>query len=261
MNTAKLTASVLAIITLLIPTECLAQHESSRIEPADAQLLLVLANNARRDAGMGSLAWDSALADAAAKHCERMVAVGSLAHRYDGESELSARASSAGVHFSLIEENIALGSFPNEIHEGWMSSPGHRSNLMNSAADHVGIAVIRSGNRLYAVADYSRAVQVLTVEETESRIVKLVQIHGVQLRSDPRDARAACEMDNGVPGTLTGETPKFIFRWQAADLTRLPDELRNRLVSREYKLADVGACKSRGDQLAFTQHRVAVLLY
>ena len=40
-----------------------------------------------------------------------------------------------------------------------MHSPGHRSNLLSPDVDHVGVAVVAARGVLYAVADYSRAVQ------------------------------------------------------------------------------------------------------
>jgi hypothetical protein len=190
-----------------------------------------------------------------------MVAEGPIAHRYGGEPDVSERASLAGAHFSLVEENIAVGAYPAQIHEGWMNSPGHRRNLLNPDVDHVGIAVIPSRGDLYAVADYSKGVAVLTRSQIEAKVSELVRMSGLSIRADPRDARAACDMDRGMPVTLTGKQPGFIMRWQSADLTHLPQNLVNRLGSREYKLASVGACTPQGDQTAFTQYRVAVLLY
>jgi hypothetical protein len=78
--------------------------------PAAAQQLFKLANEARAAAGVGPLKWDSALAAGALLHCERMVAEGPIAHRYGGELDLTIRAQNAGAHFSLIAENVALGS-------------------------------------------------------------------------------------------------------------------------------------------------------
>lgn len=220
-----------------------------------------MANQARAQAGAPPLVWDPALAAAARKHCERMVAEGPIAHRYGGEPDLSERASVAGAHFSLIEENIALGQYPAQVHEGWMNSPGHRRNLLNPEVDRVGIAVIASRGDLYAVADYSKGVAVLNRTQIEAKVSELVRMSGLGLRTDPRDARAACELDRGLPSTLTGKHPGFIMRWQSADLGRLPQELVNRMGTREYRLASVGACTPQGDQTQFTQYRVAVLLY
>lgn len=226
-----------------------------------AEQLLAMANQSRAREGAPALAWDPALALAARKHCERMVAEGPIAHRYGGEPDVSERASMDGAHFGLIEENIAVGSYPAEIHEGWMNSPGHRRNLLNPEVDHVGISVIMKGRQMYAVADYSKGVAVLNRAQVEAKVAGLVHMSGLSIRTDVRDARAACELNRGLPSTLTGNQPGFIMRWQSADLGQLPQQLVDRLGSREYRLASVGACTPQGDQTAFTQYRVAVLLY
>src|ERR1700692_4397230 len=135
-----------------------AQRGPGRMETGAAGQLFAMGNHARAEAGAAPLAWDPALAAAARKHCERMVAEGAISHRYGGELDLSERASVAGAHFGLIEENIAVGSYPAQIHEGWMNSPGHRKNLLNPAVDHVGIAVVTRGGEMYAVPDFERGV-------------------------------------------------------------------------------------------------------
>ena len=238
-----------------------AQRVAGRAQGDAAEQLFAMGNQARTQAGAAPLSWDPALAAAARKHCERMVAEGEIEHRYKGELDLSERASQAGAHFGLIEENIAVGSYPAEIHEGWMHSPGHRRNLLNPEVDQVGIAVIESHGSLYAVTDFEAAVRVMSPAQVESAVAKLIKMSGLNPSNDPRDARAACETDRGLPRTLAGGQPGFVMRWQGADLQHLPQSLVDRLGSRQYHLAVVGACKPRGDQVAFTQYRIAVLLY
>lgn len=238
-----------------------AQRGGVRGEGGAAEQLFALANQSRAREGAPPLAWDAALAAAARKHCERMVAEGPISHRYGGEPELSERASLDGAHFSLIEENIAVGSYAAEIHEGWMNSPGHRRNLLNPEVDRVGISVIMRGRSMYAVADYSKGVAVLSRTQIEAKVGGLVHMSGLSIRNDARDARAACELDRGLPRTMTGNQPGFIMRWQSADLGTLPQQLVDRMGSREYRMASVGACTPQGNQTEFTQYRVAVLLY
>ena len=239
----------------------IAQRSGARGEGDAAEQLFALANQTRVRAGAPPLVWDPALAAAARKHCERMVAEGPISHRYGGEPDLSERASMGGAHFSLIEENIAVGSYAAEIHEGWMNSPGHRRNLLNPDVDRVGIAVISRGGSMYAVADYAKGVAVLSRAQIEAKVSGLIHMSGLAIRPDPRDARAACQLDRGLPSTLNERQPGFIMRWQSADLGQLPQALVNRLGSREYRTAAVGACTPQGDQTAFTQYRIAVLLY
>lgn len=238
-----------------------AQEQSRQAQPAQAEQLFALANQSRAQAGAGPLKWDPALAEAARKHCIRMAMEGPIAHRYGGEPDVSARAADAGAHFSVIEENVAVGSSAPSIHRGWLDSPGHRKNMLNPEVDHVGIAVVAARGVLYAVADYSRAVRVLSQSQVESAVGDLLGMSGISVRHDHTDARAACRLERGLPPIAGGGSPQFVMRWQGADLDHLPQELVDRLGSRRYHQAEVGSCPPRGDQQAFTQYRVAVLLY
>lgn len=227
-------------------------------QPAVAQRLFALANESRVSAGAGELTWDAALADAALKHCLRMAAEGPIAHRYDGESDLTTRASAAGAHFSMIEENIAVGSRAESIHQGWLDSTEHRANLLNPAIDRVGIAVVASGGVLFAVADYARAVAVLSQAEVEAKFAALLSAHGVMVSRETTDARSYCMSSGRYQGA---DPPSFLFRWQNPDVTRLPNEVLEQLAIGRYHRAAVGSCAPRDVQGAFTVYRVAVLLY
>jgi len=231
---------------------------SEAVQPEAVQLL-ALANQARATAGAGPLHWDGSLAVAARKHCLRMAAEGPLAHRYPGELDLAERAGQAGARFSLIEENIAIGPTPSDIHEQWMYSPGHRTNLLNPAVDRVGIAVVASRGVLYATADYAKGVQDLSASEVEARVAALIRPSGLPISSDPRLARAACAMASGIPEGAA--RPGFIMRWQDSDLSKLPDVLAQRLASGQYHQAVIGSCNPGNVNDTFTTYRIAVLLY
>jgi hypothetical protein len=228
---------------------------------AAAEQVFALANAARAQAGVGRLQWDPALAAAALKHCQRMAAEGPIAHRYGGEPDLSERAAQAGAHFSVIEENVAIAPSADQIHEEWMQSPGHRQNLLSPDVDRVGVAVVAARGVLYAVADYSRAVQQMSASQVEARVAALVRPSGVTILQDPSAARAACTTDNGLPRAAGGMQPRFIMRWQDADLSRLPQELVSHLQTGRYHAADVGSCPAQGVEGAFSAYRIAVVLY
>jgi hypothetical protein len=230
---------------------------SGAIQP-EAWQILQLANQARAAAGAAPLKWDWALATGARQHCLRMAAEGPISHRYGGEPDLSERAGQAGAHFSLIEENVAIGPTPARIHDEWMNSAGHRTNLLNPKVDRVGVAVVYSRGVLYAVADYERSVPILTQTQVEDSIAQLLQGKGVTLRDDAAEARAYC-----TQGRDAGNSSESGFRmlWQEADLTILPRQLRERLASGQYSQAAVGSCPPQGEEGSFTAYRVAVLLY
>jgi uncharacterized protein YkwD len=228
---------------------------------AEAEQLVALANQARAQSGAGKLEWDPALAEAALYHCRMMAYEGPISHRYQGEADLAARASQVGAQFGLIEENVAIGPSADGIHEEWMNSPGHRTNLLNPEVDHVGIAVVASRGVLYAVADYSRAVAALSAPQIEARVAGLIRASGVKILGDPTMARAACATESGMPHPASGPQPRFVMRWQDAELTRLPQPLVDRLGSGNYTGASIGSCPAQGGQSSFSAYRIAVLLY
>jgi hypothetical protein len=248
---------------LLVVSTAWAERQTDSlpvIQPA-AVKLLGLANESRAAAGAGPLKWDDALAVAARKHCLRMAAEGPIGHRYPGELDLAERAGLAGAHFDLIEENVAIGATPDEIHEGWMHSTGHRQNMLNPGVDRVGIAVVASRGVLYATADYSHGVQQLSQTQVEERIAGLIRPSGVTILPNPSVAREACRLDSGLPRMAGGVPPGFVMRWQDSDVDHLPKSLADKLASGQYHNAAVGSCDSSGVDGTFTAYRVSVLLY
>ena len=234
---------------------------ASEVMPAAAEQLMAEANRSRAQAGLAPLLWDESLAAAARAHCLRMAAEGPISHRYGGEADLSDRAARAGARFDLIEENVAVGPDAPAIHEEWMRSPGHRANLLNGEVNRVGIAVVAVRGVLYAAADYSHAVEKLGPAQVEARIAQLIRVSGVEVRSNPAQARATCAMDRGLPTSQGGPQATFVARWQDSNLTRLPDSLTERLASGRYRMAAVGSCPAQNVEGSFTAYRVAVLLY
>lgn len=253
--------SILTVLLVFFPASAEQQTDALPvIQPAAVQLL-ALANQARATAGDGPLKWDEALALAARKHCQRMAAEGPIGHRYPGELDLSERAGLAGAHFDLIEENVAIGTTPDEIHTEWMHSTGHRENMLNPGVDRVGIAVIASRGVLYATADYAHGVQKLSPEQVEGQIAGLIRPSGVKILPNPVLAREACSMDTGSPRTNGGVPPSFVMRWQDSDISHLPKNLADQLASGHYRNAAVGSCDPAGAAGTFTAYRIAVLLY
>ena len=226
-----------------------------------AEQIFALANQARAQHGAGPLQWDGNLAEAARQHCLRMAAEGPIAHQYPGEPDLTERAGHAGAHFSLIEENVAVGPSAAEIHDEWMHSPGHRSNLLNPEVNRVGIAVVAARGTLYAVADYDRGVVSMDRAQVEARVAELMQPSGVAIVRNNSAAREACRMDSGLPSSDAAGTPHFIMRWQDSDLSQLPPALRQKLASGQYRRAEIGSCPAQNMGGDFTAYRVAVLLF
>jgi uncharacterized protein YkwD len=222
------------------------------------QYLFNAMNAERTQRGLHALHWDDDLYRAAEGHAREMAARASISHQYQGEPDLSVRAKSAGVRFSVIAENVAEAPTAVDIHAAWMRSPGHRENILNSRVDSVGIRVIRRDGQLYAVQDFARSVESLSLQQQEEAIAGLMQAEAeIPVRTSTKAARRTCEMSTGFAGE---QRPGFVMRFTATELSGLPEALRTRLASGRYREAEVGACSLNGEP-NFSAFNIAVLLY
>ena len=221
------------------------------------QYLLSAANADRASRGLGALHRDPRLELAARLHAYEMVKHGDISHQFAGEQDLAARAGQAGAHFSLITENVAEAPNAAQIHDLWMQSAGHRANLLDPKVDAVGIAVIRDRGQFYAVEDFGRTVETLSLEQQEATVGGLLAQRGLSLTRDRGEARQTCEMETGFAG---GRQPWFVMRYTSADIGELPPELTSRLASGKYHQASVGACVN-GRQGPFSSYNLAILLF
>jgi hypothetical protein len=246
-------AFVLSVAMTAVPVHAQDDREKSLVD---------LTNQTRQNAGLKPLTWDPGLAAAAKAHAERMAQEGPISHRYGGEPDLPERAASAGAHFSMIEENIAIGDTAFHVYQGWMKSQAHHDNLLNSQIDRIGVALVPSHGVLYAVADYAQGVANQNTADVEGSVAKVLEAKGLKLKSDgTNDARAYCVSDQ--EGAAKHIFARFLMRWQSADITKLPPPLEEKIASGVYHEAAVGSCPAEGENGApvFSGYRVAVLLY
>jgi hypothetical protein len=223
---------------------------------ADEKFLLDATNRERAAAGLQPLKWDDALAAAARKHAQLMAHENFLLHQLPGEEPLDQRLAQAGAKFAMVAENIAVGPNPEEIHDGWMHSPGHRKNILNAELTAIGIATTRGSGGLFAVQDFSRRVANLSLAQQEEEVASLLLEAGLPTVDATEDARKTCSLDHGY----VGNSVLYLIRFEVTDLNKLPDELLRKIKSKDYRKGAVGACLG-GDSGGFTRYRIAVLLY
>ena len=186
---------------------------------------------------------------------------GGISHQFPGELELTSRGARAGVSFSVIAENVAEAPSAVQIHDMWMNSEHHRTNLLDPAVDAAGISVVERDGEFYAVEDFAKTVRSTSLEQQESAIASLVKRQAAVAVQNSTDAVAAarqtCALSTGFSGA---RKPWFIMRFTSDSLNHLPDELNTRLASGRYRQAAVGACSSEAHS-PFTSYNFAVLLY
>jgi uncharacterized protein YkwD len=237
-------------------------NDSSGTREAE-QFFFNSANHERAEQGLPQLKWDEALAGAARKHAALMADQNELSHRLPGEAALDARVAQAGARFSSVGENVAIGPESPEIHTGWMHSPGHRANILGVNFNALGVGVVERDGQLYAVEDFSRAVENLSLEQQEKQIAAMLTARGFKVKQSAEDlaaARKACagaaDMARSVQAPRGGMA---ILRFETPDLSSFPAEFERSLHG-PYSQAVVGACRGASEN-GIPRFRVVVFLF
>lgn len=119
---------------------------SGEMRTAFANESFDLANAARMRRGLTPFKWDDGLAQVAYQHSLDMAEREFFSHiNPDGRNPFD-RMEAAGIRYRLAAENIAAGaSDAIAAHQGWMNSPGHRSNILGES-QNLGIGVAFGGS-------------------------------------------------------------------------------------------------------------------
>jgi uncharacterized protein YkwD len=262
-----------AIITLLFVFAAIPQNhppaasarlnaQSSSASPnssypsASEQVLFDDANRERAKEDLPPLKWNSLLASAARHHAELMAQHSAISHQFPGEPALIQRITAVGARFSMLAENVAAGQDAGDIHYGWMHSPGHRANILDPKLTALGVAVVEARGRLFAVQDFSIAVPELNFDEQEKLVSALLKESGIVSTNQTENARKECA-NEGVPA---GNRAMSIVRFEAPDLSKLPDGLERKIHNEPFHRAEVGACSPMKES-GFPVYRLAVVLY
>lgn len=133
--------------------------------------VLKLTNEARRKHGLPSLEPDEMLTEMARQHSDDMLQRNYFSHTNpDGKDMkdhlLEAPAASRGI--ARAGENIYGGrgqdcsdtkTMSRVIVDGWMTSPGHRANILNPDYTHLGVGVSLRGNQIMATQNFACRVK------------------------------------------------------------------------------------------------------
>ncbi len=119
---------------------------SGRVGATEARIFNLI-NAERRHQGLPALAYNAQLDKMAKIQAENMAHFQKMAHVIPEASlpTLSDRARYAAYPFGRLAENVALG-YPDAetVVQGWMTSRGHRANILNSGVVETGIGIARS---------------------------------------------------------------------------------------------------------------------
>jgi uncharacterized protein YkwD len=163
------------------PTNAPQSAEPHPLAPQfpEAQEIFTLTNQDRSQQGLQPLHWDVALAAAAQAHAEKIAATRSLSHQLPSESDLPTRAAQAGAHFAAVAENIAVGYSPAAIERKWMDSTPHRTNILDSRMNAIGIGIVEPNHDYYAVEDFAESAPQLSFSAVEDQVKQLLRQQGI----------------------------------------------------------------------------------
>jgi uncharacterized protein YkwD len=121
-----------------------------------AATVLDLVNQERAKVGCSALKVNAKLTKAALDHSKDMASHQNMSHTGSDGSSPADRISSAGYNWSSYGENVAYGyASASSVMSGWMSSPGHKRNILDCSFKEIGIGLAQPGN--YWTQDFGAA--------------------------------------------------------------------------------------------------------
>ena len=85
-----------------------------------------------------------------------MYTEGFFGHTSPTTGDVGDRVEAAGIPFVLVGENLALAPTPGTVHDGLMSSEGHRANILGVDFTKVGVGVVSGPLGLMVVQVFTR---------------------------------------------------------------------------------------------------------
>lgn len=138
----------LSALALLISPSARAES----LSPFEQQVF-DLVNQQRAANGLAPLRLDWRLVNVARAHNALMAQRGELSHQLSGEKPVCSgddRLRDGGYPWLWCAENVAAGQgSPQQVMDAWMTSAGHRTNILNPNLRDMGIAFVQGGKGPY----------------------------------------------------------------------------------------------------------------
>ena len=213
-----------------VPEPAAAIIGGAVVEPEQAEArLLALINEARVAAGLNKVQADTELRDIALAHSADMADHHFFGHVSPTTGTPTDRVRRSGVLVSAAGENVATALTPEVAHEGLMSSPGHRANILRPDWTHVGIGVTKGDDGLVITEVFSRrpnpAALPTSAAQVESAVAALRAGKSLPVASVDPIYRAAAQA--GADAYAKGEGEPDIFKAVQSALDREVNRLRS----------------------------------
>jgi uncharacterized protein YkwD len=123
------------------PLVTIAGPESSDPRRGE-ELLLEAVNRDRKQAGVPPVSWDEPLARVARVYSAEMAETELVDHRSRRSGNAADRVRRAGARADIVLENVARANSIADAQRSFMSSPGHRSNVLDRGVTRMGAGVV-----------------------------------------------------------------------------------------------------------------------
>ncbi|MFD4562862.1 CAP domain-containing protein [Streptomyces sp. NPDC058467] len=126
-----------------------APSATAKAAPASAAVarIVALVNSERSKVGCSALTLNAKLSKAAQAHSADMASHQNMSHTGSDGSDPGERITRAGYIWSAYGENVAYGySTPEQVMAGWMSSPGHKRNILDCGFKEIGVGLAQPGS-------------------------------------------------------------------------------------------------------------------
>lgn len=203
-----------------MPTPDLPQVEIAIVE---------MTNAARRENSLGEVERDPELTKAARGYAEFLTTSTTFSHTADGRQPAD-RAKAAGYQPCIISENLSSNldtrgfetrQLAREAVDGWLSSPGHRANLLAEHVVDIGVAVAKApGEERYVSVQlfgrpYELAYQFRVNNASGQTVTYAFRSDSYEIRPRYMTRHTAC-----LPGEIAFHKPgseDVAARYQARD--------------------------------------------
>jgi uncharacterized protein YkwD len=150
----KLAAKILACIMILtITTQLLPIKPSASAASASEQTLFRLLNEDRTRYGLPALIFDDELSRIARIKSQDMVDNRYFAHVSPTYGNVRSMLTSFGISYRSAGENIARSRSVQHSNAAFLSSEGHRRNMLSKTFTHVGIGVVTDARGFVTVTE------------------------------------------------------------------------------------------------------------
>lgn len=143
---------------VIVSTSSAATNASGLV----SDTIATLTNIERQKMGLPPLLLNKTLSLMAEEKGSDMIAKQYFAHVSPDGINLAAVAKKFGYNYLNVGENLALGDFHSspDVVNGWMNSPGHRANILNTKYAEIGVGAVKGnwkGKEVwFAVQEFGR---------------------------------------------------------------------------------------------------------